>query len=292
MRWALFSAVLLIAATPAALSGQGQSPLPFDFTHNEASELGLKAPNAVPKRIRYGDKGWQEIYFYPVKGAKAAPVVIGLGPLDDHGWPRYQFNRAGIAFAFIPNEEREPNFARESLANYRAAIGTLYNQADKLGIDRTRIILAGAYFGADMATLFGTDPNLLDKVAVPFESLRGVISVDGEGFDLTRRSAESKVMRQKYKRAYSGDAAELAAFSPLTHVAPPNAPAFLLLASPDHADGIRESSMMAQSLLRAGTVARFATLPDKRKGSLRTVFLAEQGGSGWEIMDFLSRHLR
>jgi dipeptidyl aminopeptidase/acylaminoacyl peptidase len=113
--------------------------------------------------------------------------------------------------------------------------------------------------------------------------------VDGEGFDLVRRSAESKFMHDEYKRIYADGAAALKAFSPMTHVAPPNAPAFLLLASHDHVDGVRESEFMAQALTSAGTAATFAALPDQRKGNLRTTFLAEQGGSGWAVMDFLQQ---
>jgi hypothetical protein len=157
------------------LAGQGQSPLPFEFTHIPASELGLDAPSAVPKRIRYGSQGWQEIFFCPATGRKAAPLVIGLGPADAHGWPRYQFNRAGLAFAIVPNGEREPDFAGKSLGNYQAAIAKLYDQAEKFGIDRTNIVLLGNRFGANIAVLFGTDPALIGNAGVPFSSLRGVV---------------------------------------------------------------------------------------------------------------------
>ena len=48
---------------------------------------GLDAPSAVPKKIRYGSQGWQEIFFYPATGRKAAPLVIGLLPPMPTGDP-------------------------------------------------------------------------------------------------------------------------------------------------------------------------------------------------------------
>jgi hypothetical protein len=291
MRGLAITAALTVAAMPAALSGQGESPLPFDLAHHDASELGVTAPNAVPDRIRYGEKGWQEIFFYGTKGAKPAALVIALGPVDARGWPRYRINQAGLAFAAIPNVEREPDFARKALANYSAAIAKLYDSADALGIDRTRIVLVGSGFGAGIAALFGTDPTELGKAGIPFESLRGVVAIDGDNFDLARRSAESAIMRAEYKRVYAADPTALAAFSPMAHIASPNAPAFLLLSAPDRTDAVRESGLMTSALVQGGTEATFVTLPEPRKGNLKTLFLAEQGGSGWQLIDFLQHTL-
>lgn len=289
MRKLSFGAVLLLAAIAASVRGQSQNPLPFDFTHTGSSELGLNAPNAVPKRIRYGDKGWQEILFYHGKNGEAAPLVIALGPVDALGWPRYRFNEAGLAFAAVPNMEREPDYARKSLSNYTTAVAKLYAQAEELGIDRSRIVVVGAGFGASMAALMGTEPDLFASAGVPFDSLLGVVSIGGEDFDLARRAAESNVVRDRYKRLYGGDTAGLGTFSPMAHIALPNAPAFLLLASPNDIDSSRESGLMVKALARAGTKATFLPLLEQRKGNRRTLFLAEPAGSGWDVMDFVHR---
>jgi arylformamidase len=240
--------------------------------------------------IRYGADARHEIAFYPAKGLTAAPLVIAFGGRDVAGWPRYQLNHAGVSLAIVSAENTVLS-ASKSVADYTAAVARLYRDADKLGIDRTRIVLYGTDRTAGMALLFGMDPALLSQAGVPFESLRGVISDNGEDFDLIRRSRESAYFRAFYRRYYGDDDTKLAALSPTTHVAPPNAPAFLMLANERDVDQTRESRLMVDALGRAGTSATFVALPDKHEGVRKTYFLAEQGGSGWEIIDFVRKAL-
>jgi dipeptidyl aminopeptidase/acylaminoacyl peptidase len=122
---------------------------------------------------------------------------------------------------------------------------------------------------------------------VPFESLRGVIAIGGEDFDVLRRIGENAYLRSLYRRYYSRDEVELAALSPITHFAPPNAPAFLLLAVEQDTAAIEESQRMTQALAAAGVQAAYATVPERREGYRPTYFMAEADGAGHEVMPFL-----
>ncbi|MGZ3196164.1 MAG: alpha/beta hydrolase family protein [Croceibacterium sp.] len=289
MRRLRLVAVLLLATWPASTFGQSNLPFEFQPMHAPAPDLGLKAPIAYPKPLRYGDKAWQSMDFYPAKSAGPTPLVIAFFSAAK-GWDRYRFNQAGIAIAFVPDRETVPT-ARKTVDNYLAAIATLYNNAEQLGIDRSRFVLYGSGGGGSMAVLLGTDPTLLGRAGVPFEAVRGVVSVGGEDFDVVRRSSKNAFLRSRYLRYYGSDEAETASLSPATHLAAPNAPGFLLLARERDTDAFEESGLIAQALMKAGSPATFMTLPEQREGVRRTYLLVEQGGAGWEIMDFVQEAL-
>jgi len=284
MRCLVSVAVLALASVPTALSGQ-ERLVTSGCRLWQAADLGLKAPNAYPKPLRYGGKAWQTVQFYPAKAATSTPLVIAFSSAAD-GWARYRFNEAGIALAIVPDKETVPT-ARKTVGNYLAAIAYLYGDAAKLGIDRTRIVLYGFGGGGSMAALLGSDPTLLVGAGVPFEAVRGVISIGGEDFDVVRRMKESAYLRSRYQRYYGRDEAEAAALSPISHLGAPDAPSFLLLADERDTDGVEESASITRALVNAGSPATFVKLPEQHEGVRRTYFLAEQGGSGWEIMDFV-----
>jgi hypothetical protein len=288
MRCPLFVATLALAVSPVSLSGQ--NPLPSGSRLTRAQDLGLLAPNGVPETIRYGGKPWQDIELYRAKNESAAPLVIAFSADGVSEWPRYRFNQAGMSLAVVPNKQ-PVRTAQKTIANYIAAIAQLYREAQSFGIDRSRIVLYGSGNGGSMAVLFGTDPALLARAGVPFDALRGIVSIGGEDFDVARRASESAYLRSLYRRYYGAEKADLTELSPVTHLAPPNAPAFLLLASERDENGVRESRLMAQALVQPGTTAAFVRLPEKRQGRRPTYLLAEPSGSGWEIIAFLQSAL-
>jgi hypothetical protein len=261
--------------------------MPFEFQpgHVRAPDLGLKAPIAYPKPLRYGDKGWQTIQFYPARAGAPTPLVVAFSNAMDE-WARYRFNEAGIALAVVPDRETVPA-AGKTIDNYLAAMSYLYGDAEGLGIDRTRMMLYGTGNGGSMAVLLGADPALLARAGVPFDAVRGVISIGGEDFDVVRRMKESSFLRSRYQRYYGRDEVETATLSAASHLELPNAPGFLLLADARDRAGLEESRSITEALVNAGSTAVFVTLPEPRDEVRRTHFLAEPGGSGWEIVAFV-----
>jgi arylformamidase len=280
MRRLVLITVLALASASTSLAAQ-ESLVRSGCRLAQAPDLGLKAPAAFPKPLRYGDKAWQTIQFYPGKAETSAPLVIAFSRAADE-WARYRFSEAGIALAVVPDMETVPA-ARKTIDNYLAALSYLYRDAEKLRIDRSRVV----FYGGGLTALFGTGPTLLGRAGIPFEALRGVISIGGEDFDIVRRMKESAYLRSRYQRYLGHGESEAAAFSAASHLEAPNAPAFLLLADAHDSNGLRESRSFAEALANAGSPATFVALPEQREGVRRTYFLAEQGGSGWEIMAFL-----
>lgn len=281
MRRLRLGSALLLAAWPACAFGQSNLPFEYQAAHAQEPDAGLQAPSAYPKTLRYGETAGQTIDFYPATGAAQAPLVIAFSNSAE-GWPRYRFNRAGIALAIVRERETVPT-AQKTIANYLAAAAYLYRDAAKFGIDRTRIVL----YGDSIAALLGTDPALFDGAGVPFDSVRGVIVFGGEDFDIVRRTQTSAYLRSAYQRYYGRDEAEAATLSPINHLQAPNAPAFLLFADERDNDAEDETRSFTKALVNAGTPATFVTLPEPHGQVRRTHFLVEEGGSGWEMMGFV-----
>lgn len=249
----------------------------------------LSTPSASSKRINYGKKHWQDISYFPAKGDEPAPLVIALCN-SYNGWMRYRFNEAGYALAALPCPQGQMK-AAEYYQTLVDAISYLDANSVDLGADMDRIILAGWGQGANDAVLFGTDPIWMDAAGVPFSNVKAVIAFHGLGFDIPRRVVAMPVRGAQYRRFYGKDEADQRKFSPVIHLDPPNAPAFLLMEQKVDRESFVETQEMAETLIGAGITATFVTLPDLKEGSLPTYFLADEKGSGKELMPFLRNQL-
>lgn len=277
----------LVAVALAAVSAPlwAQNPFPSGSRLTDPPDARLVPPTAFPEHRRFGPAHWQHLEFYRGAGHGPHPLVVAFSP-DANGWPRQRLAEAGISIAII-SARRANSTAPESIDGYVEALGYLFREAETLGFDRAQIVLFGVGNDGSLATLFGTDPSLFERAGIPFASLRAVISVGGEDFDVLRRVAENRYLRVLYRRYYGRDEADLARLSPMTHLPPPNAPAFLLMAAERDENGIRESQRMTAALAEAGAAASYAGLPERRERVRATHFMAEEAGSGREVMPFL-----
>lgn len=275
-------AVLALAAAAAPLCAQGLVPSGSRLT--EPPDARLVPPNALPEHLKFGPAHWQDLTLYRGAGSGPHPVIVAFNGIG--GWARHRLTEAGISLALIVDGRSNPT-APETIDGVVEALRFIDREAGTLGIDREQVVLLGVGNGGSLATLFGTDPALFERAGIPFANLRAVISIGGEDFDVLRRAGENAYLRSLYRRHYSRDEAELARLSPMTHLAPPNAPAFLLMAEARDENGIRESQRMAAALASAGAAASYAELPDPRERVRATQFMAEEAGSGREVMPFL-----
>ncbi len=127
----------------------------------------------------------------------------------------------------------------------------------------------------------------LSQLPDPFRSIRAVIGYGGTGFDLAERANRSPCLAQRYRRFVSNDIADYTRLSPVNHLAPPNARAFLLLAEDKDADATAESKEAVARFVGAGVDAHFAAVPVQREGAPQTYFMLEPDGSGSEVVPFL-----
>lgn len=231
----------------------------------------LALPEA--REIAYGADALQRLDFYPAAEAKgAAPLFVFV---HGGGWKRgdkrnatgaakiAHFTGRGYAFASV-NYRLVPAAKVEDQAQDVAnGLARLIRDARALGVDASRIVLAGHSAGAHLAALIATDPQYLKRAGIGVEQLKGVILLDGAAYDVPAQSGEGPpIMRPTYAQAFGTDPARQRALSPTLHAAAPNAPRFLIL-HVEREDGRRQSEALAAALRRAGTQAEVRGLPGR-----------------------------
>jgi arylformamidase len=148
------------------------------------SELSVQAFSQVPcmKNLRYGDAERALIDYFPApQGAKALGLLVFI-----HGgyWQELSKNEsaflapawheAGFAHATIGYTLAPQASLREIVAQCRAAVAYLRDQAHQLGHDAQRMVVAGSSAGAYLAAACAADVSL---------PLAGIVPVSGV-FDL------------------------------------------------------------------------------------------------------------
>ena len=178
-------------------------------------------------------------------------------------------NSKGWAFASA-NYRLVPQATVESqAADVASAIAWLRANAASQGLDPDRIVLMGHSAGAHLVALVGTDPTYLKAAGVPMGAIKGVVLLDGAGYDVpTQASAEMNIVKPMYEAAFSNDPRRQAALSPTRHAAAPNVARWLILPIERRADSQAQSKGLAEALTRAGASATVIAVPDESHGSL------------------------
>lgn len=243
----------------------------------EKREARPAAQSRTPgaQTFSYGSDPLQAMDFW-------APVTIDIAPkpkvplvlyVHGGGWKRGSKDTAmGNA---LPGHIREQGYAFASI-NYRLvpaatvedqagdvaqALAYLLTRADKLGIDRDRVVIMGHSAGAHLVALVGTDEQYLRKAGLSFADIDGVIPNDGAAYDVPQQMAQSgRFMMDTYKQAFGTDPARQKALSPVFHAAAPNAPRFLLL-HVQREDGVAQANELASALKRGGSRVEVGSFP-------------------------------
>lgn len=228
-----------------------------------AANKGAPAPAApAHQTIAYGADPMQNLDFTPPTGGGAkAPLVVFVhgggwtqGNKDNAtgGWKAPHYTSLGYAFASI-NYRLVPQVGVEDEAgDVAAALARLIGDADRLGIDRHRIVLMGHSAGAHLVALLGTDERYLARVGLSQGDLAGVLPIDGAAYDVpAQMAAAGSYMQGRYKQAFGDDPARQRALSPLTYAAAPNASRFLFI-NVQREDGLAQAKALAEALRHAG----------------------------------------
>jgi arylformamidase len=210
----------------------------------------------------YGSDPMQKLDFYNAGTNRPAPLVLFV---HGGGWKRgdkrnatgvdkiRHYTSLGYHFASI-NYRLIPEATVEAqAADVASALAYLLKHADRLRIDRSRIVLMGHSAGAHLSALVGTDPQYLHTVGLGMNALSGVVPIDGAAYDVPAQMGDgARIMQATYKQAFGTDPARQKSLSPYHHAQAPNAPAFLIL-HVDRADGRRQSEALANALRQAGS---------------------------------------
>ncbi len=269
--------ILLLGAAALLAAGIAQAKPGDRLRERRATREAAAAPREAGQAMRadrvitYGSDPAQSLNFWRAKGRTGpAPLIVFV---HGGGWSKgskdnatgraktEHFPEQGYAFASINYRLVPGATVEQQAADVAASVKALLDKSGELGIDRTKVVLMGHSAGAHLVALVGTDEQYLRGVGLTLRDIDGVVPIDGAAYDVARQIADAGPrMRQTYTAAFGTDPARQKALSPLTHVAAPNAAAFLL-PHVQRKDGVRQSNDLVAALKAAGTPAETASIP-------------------------------
>ena len=266
---------LAAALAATMIAGTAQASAENRWAASIAQDQAAMKP--ADRTISYGQDPLQKLDFWQAKGGKSpdgkdAPLIIFV---HGGGWQRGDKSNAtghwkvehypaeGYAFASV-NYRLVPRATVEQQAQDVAdALKALIDRSDKLGIDRSRIVLMGHSAGAHLVALVGTDERYLKKAGLSFADVAGVIPIDGAAYDVPAQMADAgRFMLPTYRQAFGTDAARQRLLSPTLQAMPPDAGHFLLL-HVQRRDGIMQAQALAEALREAGTSVEVESFPGR-----------------------------
>jgi arylformamidase len=230
--------------------------------------IAIPAP-PLPTRLPYGTDPDQAIDLWPVLPAPA-PLIVFVhggewwGGSKDNATGRAKiahFIASGQAFATIGYRLGPAVRVEDQAGDVVRALARMIAGAERLGIDRRRIVLMGDGMGAHLLALIGTDSRWLHEMGLSFDDIAGIVAIDGAAFDIPLQMADAPLlMRGVYLRAFGTRPERQHALSPFWLANAPNVANWLLL-HVDRADGTRQTQALAAALRRAGSTVDVLALP-------------------------------
>lgn len=263
--------VILSLGLMPLINAQAQSEGPLReklkerFIKRAESRAAKESPLPGVTEYSYGDSPLQKLDFWKAP-QKDAPLIIFV---HGGGWKRGDKRNAtgrykvkhwleqGYAVASL-NYRLVPTATVEQQAQDVAdGVAYLHGKASKLGFDPNKLILSGHSAGAHLVALVGTDERYLKQAGLSFNTLRGIMPIDGAAYDVaTQINSNPGFMLQTYEQVFGTEPERQRALSPTLQATSPNASDFLII-HVQREDGIRQSKALSAALEKAGaTVTR------------------------------------
>jgi acetyl esterase/lipase len=236
---------------------------------------------------------------YPV-GSRRPPLIIfihgGGWSIGDKrhaiGAKASHFLGKGYGFASLNYRLVPQVTVEQQAADIASAIAKLRTYAMGSNYDGERIILMGHSAGAHLAALVGTDPRYLATAGVPMSTVKGIVLLDGAGYDVAEQMARpGNPVGAMFDAAFGKDLARQRALSPTLHAAAPNAASWLILPVERRADSTAQSRELAAALSKAGASAQVVPVPGESHRSLN-MGLGEAGDFATSEVDRFLAGLR
>ncbi len=256
------------------------------------------ALGAAFRELAFGSDPRQKLDIAVPAGATAkAPLLVyvhggGWSMGDKRHGARDKANhflRSGWAFAttnyrLVPDARVE-----DQAADIAAAVALLRRQP---GVDGNRIVLMGHSAGAHLVSLVGTDPTYLQAAGVPLSAVKGVVPLDGAGYDVPAQiDLPGNRVRGAYVAAFGTELERQRKLSPTLQAGAWDAPDWLILPVASRRDSTAQSQALAAALQAGGSRATVAPQPGKTHKSLNQE-LGVAGDPATAVVDAFLKALR
>ena len=249
-----------------------------DACRKAIGERGASAPPAPGTReLAYGADPKQRLDLLVPANTERAPLLLfvhgGGWSIGDKrtgaGVKAAHFTQGGWAFASANYRLVPQASVEQQAADIASAIAWARSNAAAHGLDPDRIVLMGHSAGAHRVALVGTDPRYLAAAGVPIAAVKGVILLDGAGYDIAGQMARpGNAVAGMYDAAFGKDPARQKALSPTLHAAAPNVARWLMLPIDRRDDSKAQSEGLAAALRPAGAAAKVVPVPGESHSSL------------------------
>ncbi len=262
-------AALVAVASPAA--GQIRDPV----------ETGLAIDTETPDPLAwdshpFGSDSKDRIGRVANPRPLGGPVIISIDAHDafesderySTDWLPASLVKGGFAYAAVSPRNRPQTHGAAHAKKLAEGIAEIVRSAEKHGYDGSRLILLGEGWGGQMAALLATDPSWLQSAGVNFAWVRGVLILNGSGFDIPALQAGATGrLRRQIDVLTGGDGNFALQLSPLSHAASPNAARFMFHALAKDEERMAEAKAMAAALQEAGSTAQVMAVAHSRWSS-------------------------
>lgn len=221
------------------------------------------------------------------KNAANAPVMIMI---HGGGWQNGDKNNRGVWFNKVPffnqngfvfvniNYRLSPAVQHpEHIRDVAAAVAWVYDNIAQYGGDKDKIFVMGHSAGAHLAALVATDERRLKEYGKDLSIIKGVILLDGAGYDIPTQMKGVEmfagILSSMYTGAFTSDESVQKDASPYYHIAKgKNIPPFLLFTAGRRIASQNQAEKMAKLLISSGSPAEVVNDPTKTHGTLNQDF--------------------
>jgi len=174
-----------------------------------------------------------------------------------------------------------------------AALDWVHQKIPKYGGNPEQIILMGHSAGANMVAQVATDHSYLKHKTVPISVIKGVIALDGAGYNVTKVfESDKRRMKRVYKRAFGTDPETWANASPVNHISKNKPiPPFMLVYAGQREMSARAAKNLAQQLKDAGIYTELVHYPNDDHSSVNRELGNPNHKITGDVFDFIDRVL-
>jgi arylformamidase len=178
----------------------------------------------------------------------------------------------------------------QQAADVARAIRWVHDHIGRFGGDPKRIFIMGHSAGAHLAALVSTDGGYLQAEKMKLGTIKGVILLDGAGYDIPRKVRWSLgKSKQLYTTVFTEEEDTQRRASPITHVARGKGiPPFLIVYVADRLGSKMQSTWLADALRKAEVEATVYPAQDKTHATVNREFGAAHDPPTKQAFAFLN----